>query len=811
MRDTKFGNKGERKKLSWIYKKKAKQQRFKRLAEQRNDPAQQLNKKARIIVRNLPFKATEQEVRQFYEKFGEIEEINLLKRPDGNPVGCGFIQFKHLADASKAIFNTNKKEFLGRVIHSSWAISKSKFCEKLQKELDNNAESKETIDHSILNENEKPEESEPKEQVKEEKDEKIKKNARKKITPELKRQNRKLHKEKLRKKRARVVIRNLSFQATEEDLREHFSKYGGIEEISILTRSDGKRVGCAFIQFAWVQAAAKAIHHANMQPIRGRCISVDWAIPKNKFCKDSQDAGVGDTAQVKVEKESDLGEIKEEKDSDVLQEDIEELGSGEERDKSSDSAESDADDDQSSRKQSRDARRTKVEANEDEDEDLSEDDDEIDKQNDDEEAEEEKETKRPRVESHDVAEGKTVFLKNVPFSVKNEELKQFIEQFGPVYYALVCIDPLTEHSKGTAFVKFKNLEDAEKCLNAGEQLRFKDQIMEAHKALERNEVENRAALKKYKERDSRNLYLVKEGVVLAGSPAAAGVSSADMAKRLQLEQWKSQILRNLNMFVSRGRLVVHNLPPTLDDAMLRKIFERHGNPNAIIREARVMRDLKNVDAKGVGKSKEYGFVSYTKHEDALKALRAINNNPNIFSNNKRPIVAFSIENRIMVNAKQRRIEKSREKNPLWLGDPTKREGEDDNKKERPAKRFKSDNKTVSDERTVKKSKHIDVEKSLTKPFAGMEGKPGENKLRSKFKLKTQAALHHQTLKKEKKMSKSAKKLELKRKQAEAAKREVKPKQGTKINPDDVHFAKLVNNYKEKLQSIASTRSKWYET
>jgi len=35
-----------------------------------------------------------------------------LKRPDGNPVGC-FIDFKRVEDASKAIFNTNKKEFLG--------------------------------------------------------------------------------------------------------------------------------------------------------------------------------------------------------------------------------------------------------------------------------------------------------------------------------------------------------------------------------------------------------------------------------------------------------------------------------------------------------------------------------------------------------------------------------------------------------------------------------------------------------------------------------------------------------------------------
>lgn len=71
---------------------------------------------------------------------------------------------------------------------------------------------------------------------------------------------------------------------------------------------------------------------------------------------------------------------------------------------------------------------------------------------------------------------------------------------------------------------------------------------------------------------------------MAGSPAAKEVSATDMAKRLQMEQWKSQILRNLNMFVSRIRLVVHNLPPTLDDTKFRKMIEHYGPPGAIIRE-----------------------------------------------------------------------------------------------------------------------------------------------------------------------------------------------------------------------------------
>lgn len=67
----------------------------------------------------------------------------------------------------------------------------------------------------------------------------------------------------------------------------------------------------------------------------------------------------------------------------------------------------------------------------------------------------EEEKKRRRIE--DVDEGRTVFVKNLPFSVDSEEFKECMQQFGPVFYALVCKDKLTERSKGSGFVKFKVL------------------------------------------------------------------------------------------------------------------------------------------------------------------------------------------------------------------------------------------------------------------------------------------------------------------------------------------------------------------
>lgn len=72
--------------------------------------------------------------------------------------------------------------------------------------------------------------------------------------------------------------------------------------------------------------------------------------------------------------------------------------------------------------------------------------------------------------------------------------------------------------------------------------------------------------------------------VIAGTRAADGVSMSDMRKRLELELWKSNMLRNLNMFVSKTRLIVHNLQASCDDKMLRELFKKHAPPKARIIE-----------------------------------------------------------------------------------------------------------------------------------------------------------------------------------------------------------------------------------
>lgn len=47
-----------------------------------------------------------------------------------------------------------------------------------------------------------------------------------------------------------------------------------------------------------------------------------------------------------------------------------------------------------------------------------------------------------------------------------------------------------------------------------------------------------------------------------------------------------------------------------------------------------MRNIHELDNNNKPVSKGYGFVSFKMHEDALLALRNINNNPTVFNKNK---------------------------------------------------------------------------------------------------------------------------------------------------------------------------------
>ncbi|XP_033919198.1 RNA-binding protein 28 [Melopsittacus undulatus] len=418
-------------------------------------------------------------------------------------------------------------------------------------------------------------------------------------------------------RKARLIVRNLSFKCSEEELRDLFSPYGSVLEVNIPKKADGKMRGFAFVQLRNVLEATKALRGMNMKEIKGRPVAVDWAVAKDKYqaTEGTQGGKEEPGGGAEKEEEEEEGDEEEEEDDD---------GGNEDR------------------------------SEEEEDEEEDEEDEAVKTPK--------KHRGRGGAPPSDVAEGRTVFIRNLSFDTEEEALGELLQRFGELKYVRVVLHPDTEHSKGCAFAQFQTQEAAQKCLEAaqgdgeGGGLRLDGRLLRMDRAVTREEAQKLRGRKEPKPAGTRNLYLAREGLIRAGTKAAEGVSDADMAKRARFEELKARKLRDPNIFVSRTRLCVHNLPKAIDSTRLRQVLHRllrAGGKGPCIKECRVMREQ-----RGQGQSLGFAFVAFGTHEEALGALRSINNNPQLFGAHKRPIVEFSLEDRRKLKLKEQRTQRS---------------------------------------------------------------------------------------------------------------------------------------------------------
>ena len=83
------------------------------------------------------------------------------------------------------------------------------------------------------------------------------------------------------KKLKNLFVGNLSFQATENDLRALFEPFGEIASIRVMTdRDTGRSRGFGFVEMATEEAAQQAIGALNGKQADGRALTVNEARPK---------------------------------------------------------------------------------------------------------------------------------------------------------------------------------------------------------------------------------------------------------------------------------------------------------------------------------------------------------------------------------------------------------------------------------------------------------------------------------------------------------------------------------------------------
>ena len=81
----------------------------------------------------------------------------------------------------------------------------------------------------------------------------------------------------------KLYVGNLPYAATEEDLKEHFSKAGTVtSEALIKDRATGRAQGFGFVEMSSADEAQKAISMCHGQDFMGRTITVNVARPREE-------------------------------------------------------------------------------------------------------------------------------------------------------------------------------------------------------------------------------------------------------------------------------------------------------------------------------------------------------------------------------------------------------------------------------------------------------------------------------------------------------------------------------------------------
>lgn len=374
----------------------------------------------------------------------------------------------------------------------------------------------------------------------------------------------------------RLIVRNLAWNTTESDLRALFLPFGPILGINLPTSASKlphkdpskpppppRARGFAFVWFLSKKDAEKAMEELNDKEVKERKIGVDWAVSKDKYEEKKKEEDEGDD-KANVEKMLDVQSSNEDA---VKQE--------------SDQEESEASE-------------SEEEEEEDGDEDM--------------EAIEETKPIKPALPA--VEEGSTLFIRNLPFEVTEEELRNLFRTFGPLRYAKITMDRETGRSRGTGFACFWKTDDADKALeeanrvreitganmidlntpknpfampsvlqidpsaSAASKLVLHGRTLEVVRALTRED----AAVKKEdgerarQKADKRNTYLMREGVIFLNTPAAGTLPETEVEKRTSSFNARRKLLEsNPALYISKTRLSIRQIPLYASDRTLKRL------------------------------------------------------------------------------------------------------------------------------------------------------------------------------------------------------------------------------------------------
>ena len=469
---------------------------------------------------------------------------------------------------------------------------------------------------------------------------------------------------------SRLIVRNLPFDMSMEDLRAVFLPYGALYNVSLPTdESSGKGRGFAFIWYVSKSDAAKAMEAINGVSLRHG--AAEQARLKKAQGKNGREAAKKALAEVhKTAQPARPVAV----DWSLSQKDW------------MAQAEEESDEETSPKRKSMDM--------------SDEEDGNEESEDDDTEAKE-----RPTLAPPEA--GTTLFIRNLPYQATEQELKDLFRSFGPLRYARITMDPVTNRSRGTGFICFWKRESADALLRDAEIVHQETSAPDAHiksnpfkvpsvitadpsaplvarfslhgrvlhvvRAVTRETASSleTTARKEREKGDKRNTYLLREGVPFPNTQLAASLSDAERERRMRsFSIRRAQLGANPSLHISKTRLAVHQLPLFVTNKMLKRIAlhavrafnnevkegkrldldkdekddktlsvnakqpteAKHRPPPSVVVQSKVVLQSERVDPlTGQGRSRGYGFLEMRSFAHALKVLRWANANKNLGS------------------------------------------------------------------------------------------------------------------------------------------------------------------------------------
>lgn len=77
-----------------------------------------------------------------------------------------------------------------------------------------------------------------------------------------------------------LFVKNLENNASEEEVKQHFSQYGNVVSMNLLKRADGKKLGNGFIVYSSADQATRAVEEGNNKPFRDRILNIALSTPR---------------------------------------------------------------------------------------------------------------------------------------------------------------------------------------------------------------------------------------------------------------------------------------------------------------------------------------------------------------------------------------------------------------------------------------------------------------------------------------------------------------------------------------------------